>query len=548
MTHVVPKPLRPSLRAADRRLRLQASLRLLPQMLSLGLFFSLLLILLGRLYPLTWPIWLLALGLGLTAALVSITQLYTWLRPHSPLVTARWLDRRLPLDERLATALELARQPGQTPPHLIQAQLADTAARLKDFDAARVLPLPWSWRWLGLVSLLTAALALNLLMPNPQLDLLAQQAKTEAAIAEQKTKFEEVRAKLLADEALLETPQGQELVQTLDELIESLEKNNLNLEESMAAVSAAEQKLAQLKSGETKQEAALNDLAQTFSQFESTSALGEALAQRQMAAASAALASAGNQAWSNPESAQNLADALRQAAQTAQAAGNSELAETLNQAAEAVAQAANQGGQNGTAAAAQAALQQAAGALAEAGQQQAGQDAVEQALANIQEARAQLAQAGNQAGAGPGQQPGQGQGAGAQAKPGQGTGGGSGREDPGPGAEGLTAEQGTSNQMSTANGPNQGQTREYESLYAPLHLGGEGGPIVKPEEQGATGGLPIGDAPVDPNQDPGQALVPYDQVYGQYADAASQALDESYIPLGMKGYIRQYFGALEPEQ
>ena len=41
-------------------------------------------------------------------------------------------------------------------------------------------------------------------------------------------------------------------------------------------------------------------------------------------------------------------------------------------------------------------------------------------------------------------------------------------------------------------------------------------------------------------------MVPYNQVYGQYADAAGQALEESYIPLGMKGYIRHYFGALEP--
>ena len=42
-------------------------------------------------------------------------------------------------------------------------------------------------------------------------------------------------------------------------------------------------------------------------------------------------------------------------------------------------------------------------------------------------------------------------------------------------------------------------------------------------------------------------MVPYNQVYGQYTDAAGQALDDSYIPLGMKGYIRNYFGALEPD-
>ncbi len=541
---MIPPLLQPILRAADRRLRLQASVRLLLVTLSLGLLFTLLLSLVGRIYPLTWPTRLLALGLGLTAGGILITQLYAWLRPQSPLAAARQLDRRLRLDERLSTALELAQQPGHTPPALVQAQLDDTSVQLRRFDAARALPLPSPWRWLGVVCCLALALGANLFIPNPQLDLLQQQAETEAAIAEQKAGFEEVRAELLEDKPLLETPQGQELLQTLDELIKELEENKLNLEEAMAAISTAEQKLAQLRDSQEEQPATLNDLAQTFSQFESTNALAEALARRDLAKAAEALASAGQQAAANPEEAQNLANALRQAAQTAEAAGNSDLAGALNRAAEAVEQAAGQNGQNGTARMAEEALRQAADALAEAGQQQAGQEALEQALANIQEAREQLARTSGQGEA----EAGQSQGVGRQTGPGQGTGGGSGREDPGPGAEGLTAEQGTSNEMSTDNGPNEGRTREYESLYAPSHLGGEGGPIVKPEEQGAAGGLPIGDAPVDPNQDPGAALVPYDQVYGEYAEAAGQAVDESYIPLGMKGYIRQYFGALEPER
>ncbi|MBK6712472.1 MAG: hypothetical protein IPG51_19405 [Chloroflexi bacterium] len=42
------------------------------------------------------------------------------------------------------------------------------------------------------------------------------------------------------------------------------------------------------------------------------------------------------------------------------------------------------------------------------------------------------------------------------------------------------------------------------------------------------------------------STVPYNQVFGDYRNAASEALSGDYIPLGMKGYIRDYFSSLEP--
>ena len=41
-------------------------------------------------------------------------------------------------------------------------------------------------------------------------------------------------------------------------------------------------------------------------------------------------------------------------------------------------------------------------------------------------------------------------------------------------------------------------------------------------------------------------FVPYRTVYQDYLDAASQAMDQSYIPVQMKDYIRDYFTQLEP--
>jgi hypothetical protein len=48
------------------------------------------------------------------------------------------------------------------------------------------------------------------------------------------------------------------------------------------------------------------------------------------------------------------------------------------------------------------------------------------------------------------------------------------------------------------------------------------------------------------NPETGQSTVPYNQVFARYADAASRALDEQQIPLGMRDYIRGYFSSLEP--
>ena len=44
-----------------------------------------------------------------------------------------------------------------------------------------------------------------------------------------------------------------------------------------------------------------------------------------------------------------------------------------------------------------------------------------------------------------------------------------------------------------------------------------------------------------------QSIVPYDQVFGDYRNAAYEALAEDYIPLGLKGFIRDYFASLEPQ-
>ncbi len=44
----------------------------------------------------------------------------------------------------------------------------------------------------------------------------------------------------------------------------------------------------------------------------------------------------------------------------------------------------------------------------------------------------------------------------------------------------------------------------------------------------------------------GPARVPYQEVFYDYLDTASQAIESSYIPSGLKDYVREYFSQLEP--
>jgi hypothetical protein len=60
-------------------------------------------------------------------------------------------------------------------------------------------------------------------------------------------------------------------------------------------------------------------------------------------------------------------------------------------------------------------------------------------------------------------------------------------------------------------------------------------------------GVPIVEGELAPNP-AGQSNVPYNQVYADYASAVSQALDTGYVPMGMRGVVRDYFSSLNPER
>ena len=83
----------------------------------------------------------------------------------------------------------------------------------------------------------------------------------------------------------------------------------------------------------------------------------------------------------------------------------------------------------------------------------------------------------------------------------------------------------------------------YDGVYVPYRFDEEGSGLDVGREGGE--GVPIGDTPL-PAPEGSRASVPYREVYAEYATQAGVALEGSYIPLGMKQYVRDYFSSLEP--
>jgi hypothetical protein len=92
----------------------------------------------------------------------------------------------------------------------------------------------------------------------------------------------------------------------------------------------------------------------------------------------------------------------------------------------------------------------------------------------------------------------------------------------------------------------QGTGGNMPLIYAPQRIGGELGEneiILEPDGSGAP--VVQGEFAENPT---GANAVPYNEVYGEYAEDANRALESDYIPLGLRDVVRDYFTSLEPGQ
>jgi len=183
--------IRLTLRSLSRRLRLARALSGSVRFLVVGLALALLPLLLKGMYPTAGP---LAAG-GVAGGLALAGFLYGLCAPLSPAHTARLADSRLHLKERLTSArehLSAARTVTEDVADMLRAQLAETAARLREVRPGSAFPvrLPPEARWAPPVAALALALALlpplPLRLPATGGDAGSQEAETEEEQAREK--------------------------------------------------------------------------------------------------------------------------------------------------------------------------------------------------------------------------------------------------------------------------------------------------------------------------------------------------------------------------
>jgi hypothetical protein len=543
----------------DNRLRTQQSLLWAPRGLAIGLVVGLIVALAARLFPLfDRPVLLIISG---AAALVGfvVSLLGVWVWPRRPLAMARRFDRTFELQERMSTAVELAegRLPVQSA-HLARSQLFDALEVADDVKPADGLPLRLQGRELLLLGVLLAVLGAALLLPNPQTAVLKERQAIAETVEEELERLEELREEIQNDEALSEE-EREALVETLTESIESLDQRGMTREEAVAELAAAEQQLREI-AAESDEQARLNEEAlraagESFSTPDLSQQLGQQLSAGDFEGAAEALDNLLDPEGDplTPEELEALQQELSEAAEQVEET-NPELAESLQQAADAVGQ--NDG------AAAQQALSQASQQLSQSSesisQSQASSQAAQQAASQAQQAQQSVAQAGQSQQQGQGQPGGQAQQAGQGQQ--QGTGAQQSGQGQGQGQPGQTASGGAgtgegtgqaegnpiSGQMPSNNDPERDEEREFEPIFSPSNLGGEGGADVGLPGQGDPSRDPVAEGDFVENP-AGEAQVPYSEVYADYADAANEALEGEYVPLGLRGLIRDYFSSLDPD-
>lgn len=521
----------------DRRRRYVELLSWLPRGLLVTLLISAVIATVIRFFPLLTNQELVAFMLVLALLGIGFTLVVVLLRRRTLLEQARYADQKFGLLERASTAVEISAGQVDTTPLLAREQLADTVRVANLLEARILLPLQVQWRDLLIVLVSVVLLAAAVLLPNPQEAILEEQRAVSKAIADQAEALESLVEEIRQNPALSDD-QEDELLAPIQDALETLQDGDPGREEAVAALSEAQANLRELSQSRdtTILEETLQGAGGPLAESRVGQSLGEALQNGDFAAASMAANQLADNLINMPaRDRDDLARALAEAAVALQTA-DPELAAQFREAADAL--------RDNDTESAQQALRDAAATLQERAQEQAAARQAADAAEALEQGRSEVAQAGRQPQTGQGQQ-GQGQGSSAEGGN-QGQGSGTGQD----GDQSSSLEQGSpSDQDDGAGGPGPGGGHA-ESVYVPdfADLSDEAGVeielpaecVANPENCGAL----ISETPLDFGEE--ESLVPYDQVFGDYREAAYQALDQDYVPLVMKDIIRDYFTSLEP--
>jgi len=570
----------------ERRQRWQRTWLWLPRSLLPGLVAGLALMLWTRLRSLVPATELWLPGAVLAAVGLLLLLLHIWLRPRPPLSLARKFEQEFALGERLSTALELIEGRIHSSAELAARQVEDARARARAVDVAARLPLRSDRRAWALVLLALLAFALLLRLPVPGAPAAGQEAAQEAAIDAAAAAVERLGAELERDSELPGELRRQ-LQQELERTATMLGEQALSPAGAVGALSGSAgqvERQGRGVNGRVRQQLQALDGAQQ--------AVGAALSQALQEVQDAPSSSYEDMATRLEQAAQalqesdpELAEAIRQAVQALQASQFQAAGDSAQQAGQMLARRQQQIMRDQeTAQRLQAAAQQLrdeAGQIARRLQQSGGERAGAQQAPTMSELqpgsdpaqRGQLssesfadrpgqsaaeaealsgsgaeaghpegAEAGAQQGGGPpgGEQGGQGEGE--QGAPGAGGQAGDAPGDAGSDEGGMGPQGAPPGKNNNPDGLGVG---EFAPVYAPRRLGPGEGPQLFLETNPGDAPLVEGDFAPNPA---GEALVPWNQIYRDYRDAAGRALERDYIPPGLRDVVHDYFSALEPGQ
>jgi hypothetical protein len=520
-----------------RRRRWRDALIWLPWGLLAGLLLAVVVATVARLRPFLTNQEVAWLSLGLAGLGLLVSAILLLAQREDLPGQARFADRHFRLQERVRTAVDLQQGHIEAPAPLVRQQLADTLTAMQQVDLKAALPLKLmgrDWLVLGLAAILLAA---AVYLPNPQEEILIHNRAVAETIAEQVEALEEIKEEIEENPDLSEEMR-QELLAPIESALARLEESGISQEEALAALSEAEIELRELVQAHN-----LDNLQRSLAdagQNTADGSLSEALQSDGLAETGMALSQLAAQL---PDLTSGQLESLaRDLAQTAANLENidPQLAQQLAEAAAAL--------DAGDLAAAQQALSEAAATLQERGQQAAAAQQAQTAAEQLGEGRQEVAQAGTDGSNGE-ESNGAGTNGGETGVPGQnghGEGAGNGNGQNG-GPSPLTP--GDSGQAG-AGGIGEGDGPSGADIFAPdwSDLSQFEGVDIELPAECRLNPLLCGDllSRWPSELRPQGSQVPYADVYGNYRDAANQALEEDYIPLGMRGFIRDYFSSLEP--
>lgn len=500
-------------RYARDRMHISKMIDITAKALLIALGFSFLLSFLSHFFPVYNPYGKGLMLAGIITAAGFIISLFMTPKNQS---AAMLIDSK-GLNERAITALELIDDDSK----ISHMQKKDALYHIKNIDFKKEIKIMMPKKVLAICSLLAVLILISGFIPNPMNEKAEELHSVKKQIQNQQKEIEEI-IKKVENNNKISMVQKKEAKEQLSELKKEMSKSK-DVNETQKAIQRTENKIDMLKQKYT--DAGMDKIIDTFSKNKATKDLADTLKSGDRDKIKKDLKDITKSLQNLKEDdIKKLSQSLGELSEALKA--NPELSEAFYEFAQKMEE-----GEFGDLENEMEALGDEITKLMENGEFQKTMD---EAMKQIRSSASQ-----NQGGQGQGGQ-GQGQGAQGQGQGGQGQGGGAGSGS-GNDGDGMTNEGGSSGLGNK--GTTGGQIKEYEKVFAPKLLGGEGEKDILQGSKGEGGQTKI--YKTEQGMTIQGEMQPYKQVIGKYKEQAFQNIEGSEIPQGMQDIVKDYFTSLE---